>query len=278
MAFARSRRRVRSRPVILLLILASITFLTLDARGWGPIASSRRIAGDLLAPVTRAATHVFQPVENAWNGVFGYGKLKSENDRLRQQVNDMKGTQAQATAAQAEMAKLLALLDIPWANTVPAVAAQVVALPPSNFEQTVQIDKGSADGVLVGYPVVDGAGLVGRISGVGRHRAVVRLLTDPDFFAGVDLPTVPEKGIVNGHGRGKPLTVDLIAADAPMSKGTVVVTSGVPQSLFPPLIPVGSVTAYRKAPGDLQLTVEAEPTADLAHLSFVKVLQWKPET
>jgi cell shape-determining protein MreC len=106
----------------------------------------------------------------------------------------------------------------------------------------------------------------------------VRLLTDPDFFAGVDLPTVPEKGIVNGHGRGKPLTVDLIAADAPMSKGTVVVTSGVPQSLFPPLIPVGSVTAYHKAPGDLQLTVEAEPAADLAHLSFVKVLQWKPET
>ena len=106
---------------------------------------------------------------------------------------------------------------------------------------------------------------------------MVRLITDPDFFAGVSLPTVPELGIVNGHGRGNLLTLDLIAANAPLKKGAVVITSGVPQSLFPANIPVGLVADFHKDPGQLQLTVRVEPAADLSHLGVVKVIKWKPE-
>jgi rod shape-determining protein MreC len=277
MAFARTRRRGRPRPVLLVLVLTCITLLTLDARGWTPIRSARRAAGDALAPVTRAASHVFQPVENAWNGVFRYGKLKKENDVLRQQNNDLKGKQAQATATAAQMKELLLLLNLPWVNDLPQVAAEVTGLPPSNFDQTIQIDKGSADGIAVGYPAVDGSGLVGRVADVSKHRAVVRLITDPDFFAGVSLPEVPELGIVNGHGRGNPLTLDLIDANAALKKGVIVITSGVPQSLFPPNIPVGVVSEFHKDPGELQLTVKVEPAADLTNLGVLKIIVWKPE-
>ena len=153
----------------------------------------------------------------------------------------------------------------------------LTGLPPSNFDQTIQISKGSADGVAVGYPVTDGSGLVGRVIDVSKHRAVVRLITDPDFFAGVSLPTVPELGIVNGHGRGNLLTLDLIDANAPVKKDAIVITSGVPQSLFPANIPVGLVSEFHKEPGALQLTVKVEPAADLTHLGVVKVIVWKPE-
>jgi rod shape-determining protein MreC len=277
MAFARTRRRGRPRPVLLVLVLTCITLLTLDARGWTPIRSARRAAGDALAPVTRAASHVFQPVENAWNGVFRYGNLKKENDVLRQQNNDLKGKQAQATATAAQMKELLLLLNLPWVNDLPQVAAEVTGLPPSNFDQTIQIDKGSADGIAVGYPAVDGSGLVGRVADVSNHRAVIRLITDPDFFAGVSLPEVPELGIVNGHGRGNPLTLDLIDANAALKKGVIVITSGVPQSLFPPNIPVGVVSEFHKDPGELQLTVKVEPAADLSNLGVLKIIVWKPE-
>jgi rod shape-determining protein MreC len=277
MAFARTRRRGRPRPVLLVLVLTCITLLTLDARGWTPIRSARRAAGDALAPVTRAASHVFQPVENAWNGVFRYGRLKEDNEALRQQLNDLKGKQAQATATEAQIKELLQLLHLPWVNDLPQVAAEVIGLPPSNFDQTIQIDKGSADGVAVGYPVTDGSGLVGRVADVSKHRCVVRLITDPDFFAGVSLPTVPELGIVNGHGRGNPLTLDLIDANAALTKGAVVITSGVPQSLFPANIPVGVVSEFHKDPGELQLTVKVEPAADLTNLGVVKIIVWKPE-
>ena len=278
MAFARSRRRGRSRPVVLLLVLLAITLLTLDARGWGPIRSARRAAGDLLSPVTRAASKVFQPVENAWNGAFGYSKLKSENEKLRQQVADLKGKEAQAEAVQGQMGKLAGLLNLPWVGDIPTITAEVVALPPSNFDETIQIDKGSADGVLVGYPVVDGAGLVGRVSAVGRHRAVIRLITDPDSFVGVELPAVPERGIADGHGRGELLTIDLVGVDATVPVGTVVATTGVPQSLFPAHIPVGTVTEVRRGSGDLQLTVRVTPIADLESLSVLRVLKWKQES
>ena len=271
------RRRGRPRPVLLVLVLTCITLLTLDARGWTPIRSARRAAGDALAPVTRAASHVFQPVENAWNGVFRYGRLKKDNEALRQQLNDLKGKQAQATATEAQIKDLLQLLHLPWVNDLPQVAAEVIGLPRRTSIRRSRSIRVRPTVWRSAIPVTDGSGLVGRVADVSKHRCVVRLITDPDFFAGVSLPTVPELGIVNGHGRGNPLTLDLIDANAALTKGAVVITSGVPQSLFPANIPVGVVFEFHKDPGELQLTVKVEPAADLTNLGVVKIIVWKPE-
>jgi rod shape-determining protein MreC len=62
-----------------------------------------------------------------------------------------------------------------------SVIAQVVGEAPSNFQNTVEITVGTRDGIAVGMPVTDGAGLIGKVTKVYPDRSVVMLITDPQF-------------------------------------------------------------------------------------------------
>jgi rod shape-determining protein MreC len=326
------------RTVIIVLVLASLTLITLDVRGSAPIDQARSYAADALSPVRSGANTVFRPFENTWNGVFSYDKIKKENERLRAQITAQEGAAQQAQAVIDEYEQLRALDGLSVIGNIPRVVAQVVGLPPSNFELTIEIDRGSKDGIKIGNPVVTGAGLVGRVTKVAASSSVVRLVTDPDLTFGAKLAsvtppattttvppktavptttattaaltpvaaaaaaaaataaatsstTVPpptsaapttsttveiERGWCQGQGKDKALKVDLVDDDAPIKVNDVVVTSGVRESLFPPDIPVGRVSAVTRSAGSLQLGVDVTPVADLDHLNYVAVLLWKP--
>jgi rod shape-determining protein MreC len=168
------------------------------------------------------------------------------------------------------------VLDLEFARDIPAVAARVVSASTSNFEMTMEIDRGRDDGVARGMPVVSGAGLVGRVVDASRTRATVLLVTDPTSNVGVRLASTGEVGVAVGRGWGSSLQVDYIDTDVEVAKGEVMVTSGLQQSVFPPQIPVGRVVAATSAPGALQQDVTIDPVVEMRRLSFVKVLQWSP--
>ena len=80
----------------------------------------------------------------------------------------------------------------------------VISEPPagSNFYPTIEIDRGTADGVGVGMPVVAGAGLVGEVLDAGRTTSVIRLITDARSQVGVRFAdgTIRDR---NGSGDGR---------------------------------------------------------------------------
>jgi rod shape-determining protein MreC len=157
---------------------------------------------------------------------------------------------------------------------VPALAARVVDTSPSNFEQTVVIDRGDAVGVRKGMPVVTGAGLVGRVVSVSKKRAVVLLLTDRSFNLGVRLSSSGDTGAARGNGPDEPLNVDLVYNSTVVHRDEVVVTSGQAGAIFPCCIPVGRVRTARAVPSALQQEITIVPVVDLQRLEFVKVLLW----
>lgn len=270
------RRATRPRFVLLLLVLTAITLLTLDERGTGSgvIDSVRSGARDAFAPVSRAADHVFEPVGNFFEGMIHYGDLKAENARLREQNEELRGKTLEAQDALRERKALLDQQDLDFVGDIPRVRARVVSTAASNFELTVEIDRGTNAGVAKGMPVVAGAGLVGRVVDTSRTRATVLLLTDSTFSVGVRLSTSGDVGVATGKGSRTPLRVDLIDPATKVEKGEVVVTSGLQQSVFPPGIPVGKVLAARTPPGALQQEVTVTPVVDIRRLEFVTVLQW----
>jgi len=81
-----------------------------------------------------------------------------------------------------------------------------------------------------------------------------------------------ELGRVRGRGRGNPLEVDQVDAEACLSLGDAVVTAGVTESLFPRDIPIGRVSTLERRPGSLDLLVRVKPVVDLQKLSIVQVL------
>jgi rod shape-determining protein MreC len=273
------RRTARPRFLLLLLVLSAATLVTLDTRGSGSgvIGQVRAKAHDAFAPVQDATHTVLGPVGNFFTGAVHYGDLKSENARLRDELARVRGQQLQAADAQRELQLLLNQQHLDFLGSIPTVAAQVVETSSSNFEQSVQINRGTSSGVALGMPVVAGAGLVGRIVEVSAKRSTVLLLTDPTFSVGVRLTSNGDTGIANGRGRDNPMTIDLVPPNTRLNHGDILLTSGLQLERYPKGIPVGRVRAVSQQPGALQEDVTMDPVVDLSRLEFVQVLQWSPQ-
>ena len=270
------RRSARPRFTLLLLVLTSVTLITLDFRGdaAGVFGAARNGVRDVLAPVQSAVNAAVRPIGNVVRGIARQGELEAENARLRQQLEEARGEALRAADADRERKTLLDLQNLDFVGDIPSVAARVVSTTSSNFELTVVVDRGTAAGVAEGMPVVSGAGLVGRVVTVSRNRAVVLLITDRTSSVGLRLTSSGEVGVATGRGRRNTLDADLISPQTKVSKGEVVVTSGLQQSVFPPGIPVGTVSSATSRKGRTQQDVQIEPSVDLHRLSFVRILQW----
>jgi len=186
------QRLGQRRTTLVLLVLVSITLITFDLRGSGIIDGARSTADDLFSPVQSAADVVFRPVENTWHGIFDYEDVKRQRDQLQDQVDAQEGVAIAEQAQVKEYEDLRNLLHLPTPSNIPQVIGQVVSEPGSNFDRTVDVNQGSNRGLRVGMPVVNGAGLAGRIMKVYGDRATVRLITDPNFAMAIKVLPGPQ--------------------------------------------------------------------------------------
>ena len=62
----------------------------------------------------------------------------------------------------------------------------------------------------------------------------------------------------------------------PLTKGEIDVHQRPEAAAFPPGIPVATVSSFHTGAGASQETITVSPTADLAQLAYVDVVQWAP--
>lgn len=272
------RRSRRHRFFLVLLALTSVTVLTLDFRGGGDgaLESVRETARDAFAPLQGAAEWAVSPVAGFFGSIGDFGNLKSENARLRRELDAARADAIRGADADRERQGLLQLQGLDYAGGLDSVPARVVSTSPTNFQITITLDRGTDARLGLGMPVVTSAGLVGRIIEVSKVRATVLLITDPGSNVGVRLATSGEPGVARGDGARNFLPVDLITPEIPVEVGEPVVTSGLERGLFPAQIPVGRVRSVVTRPSALQKDILIEPSVDLVRLEFVRVLLWKP--
>lgn len=279
---ALSRRSTRPRSTLLLLVLASVTIITLGYRGGhsGWLTGARNLARDAFAPLQSATTSALRPVGSFFEGAARYGSLQAENAKLRRQLTRLRATSAQSQLYQRQAAELHRLAHLTFAPTIPVQAvADVIAGSPSNFQDTVELDKGRGAGIQTGMPVVSGSGLVGRVVEASSTRATVALVTDPSSNTGVRYGSAGLVALATGQGEGKPLQVSLVQPGTPKSQlfaRELMVTSGGTGDLYPAGIPVGTVASATLPPGALQEDVTITPVVHLDQLQFVSVLAWTP--
>ncbi|MFM7257041.1 MAG: rod shape-determining protein MreC [Acidimicrobiaceae bacterium] len=181
------------RRAIILLVLTSIILITLDLQNSSAISGLRNVFGALFRPVESTTRVVTRPISNAWHGIFDYNDVLDENDRLREKVAQQEGATIAAAASVRLAQELLALNGLPTLAGINAVTAQVIGDSPTNFSQTIEINQGSESGIRVGMPVLNAAGLIGKITKVYGDRSVVMLITDPDFALSVKVVNSPRQ-------------------------------------------------------------------------------------
>jgi rod shape-determining protein MreC len=262
------------------LVLAALTLVTIDARsnGSGVLSTVRSKVSDGFSPLQRATHAALQPIGNFLSGALNYGSLRNENQRLRDQVAALQSQSLQAAAEEAAAQQVLAEQDLTFLKGIPTKAVEVIDNGFSNFDSSVTINRGTADGITAGEPVVAAGGLVGSVLLASAHTATVVLLTAPTFSVGVQLQG-GNIGSAEGVGQSQPLrvTVETTAATPPkMTRGETVVTSGLDLEKFPANIPVGRVASVSTAAGASEPDITVTPMVHLGQLLYMQVLLWTP--
>ncbi len=273
-----ARRRNRPRYILLVLVLASATAITIGYRGQtnGAVSGLKRVAHDVFSPIDSAVSSALRPVGNFFEGAFHYGDLQDQNARLLQENARLRTRSLQAQGAQRQVEQLRRQLNVP--GNFPAVTAEVTSNSSSNFSATVQLDKGQSSGIEDGMPVVSGGALVGRVVESWHSGCTVLLITDPTSSVGVRYGSAPAaEAVLSGQGVGQPLRVDDALPQTTVRVGEPMDTSGLQNAVFPPDIPVGTVKSARLRPSSPQWDATLSPVIDLTRLEFVTVLEWTPQ-
>jgi rod shape-determining protein MreC len=261
---------------VLVVLSLSIISLDLNGRTHGVTSGVKSVANGIYSPLRHAVTDVLSPIGDFFAGAVHYGSLQSENQKLQATVGRLREAQAEKGFEATQLRNLLALENLPFLNALQTVTAQTQEIYTSNFTMTITIDKGRADGVDVGMPVVGAAGLVGQVIQSFHHAAVVQLVTDGRSKVGVTFGQSGLTGTIDGQGPDAPMTADLIAPHTPLHKGEPMYTSSLDGAAFPPGIPIARVKSFHTSAGASQETVTVTPIADLNQLAYVDVVLWEP--
>ncbi len=259
---------------MILLCITALTLITIDLRGGttGPLGSVRSGVREVFSPVQKGFSAVATPVGDFFSGITNASELKRENRQLREEVTELETRNKTFEAAANENERLKKLLEITESVGTTNTPARVITGSPSNFETTIQIDRGTNSGIIVGDVVVSGDGLVGRIIETSRTRSTILLITDSSSGVGVRNTRSEVIGIAQGVAGRNTLDMEFVDPDADIRKGDNIVTSGLEFGRFPPDIPVATVTRVRNDPSGLTKFVTITPIVELQRLSIVSVL------
>lgn len=216
-------------------------------------------------PVLSAATTARLGVAGVWGMVVpgdSRRDLDAENRRLRAELTT-------SEEMRRENARLRRLLGFSEESSSRTVAARVIAVDATSWFRTIEIDRGYEDGVTEGLPIVDAAGVVGRVVRSTPHSARVLLITDASSAVAVLVQDQRIRGVCRGQGGA--LALDFALVQDEIQVGDGVVTSGL-GGIFPKGLVIGYVKSVRREQFGLFQTVEVEPAVDFEHLEEVLVL------
>jgi rod shape-determining protein MreC len=271
-----TQRRGRTRFTVLLLVLTAITLLTLDGRGFGPIGSARSAVLSALSPVGDFGASIFRPIGNAWSSAFDQGDLQAENDRLAEENEQLQGQVLAGQLSQQQLQQLLENEGITFTGDLPRVHARVVAGSVGNFGQTLDLDKGSSSGIAEGMAVVTGKGLIGKVVQVSSDRSTVELITSGNYQVGFTAVGTAAVGVAQGTGSPSVLRGFNIDVSQTVQTGQIVVTGGTQRSMFPPDLPIGTISTVQTDAAARETKVDITLFARTTDLTYADVVIYTP--
>lgn len=270
-----------SRLLLVLLIAIAFALITVDIRGGeeSPVDGARQAAAAVFGPVENGVASAVDPIGNAIGAVRDSGERHDRIAALERENAALKAKLGSDDRNRSRVRELDTLLKTAGAGQYGIKGAEVIAIGAAQgFSWTVTIDAGADDGIERDMTVLNGSGLVGRVTTVGPSTATVLLANDPDFTVGTRMENSDELGFATGQGNG-PLLVQLLNGKAKVKPGDRLVTFGSQANKpFVPGVPVGEIVRVDPLGGGLTRNVYVRPYVGFSKLDIVGVVVQAPRT
>ena len=227
----------------------------------------------VFAELQRATTSVVGGVQDSWENYFALQQVRGENERLKQELAQLRVQMQQERALAQQSRSLQELLDLRSGLEVKTTGASVIGAGASAEFRTVTLDKGTSDGLRPDMAVISPAGVVGRVIMPTARAAKLQLLIDRNAAAGALVERSRAQGVVVGTGTDQ-LRMDYVSGTADLKVGDRVVTSGI-DGIYPKGFVIGQIESIERGAGEFS-GITVRPAVDFSGLESVLVVLTPP--
>ena len=276
----RSQKEVwRLTPWLMIaLLLGNFVLMAYDAKTGSQERVLRVWALAIANFVQSPVTTVTSSVTNYFQSIANLRSAQTENDELKQKVQELEVELRKREDLADENARLKSMLQLKNETSYKIVPAQIIGRDPSAWFDSVVINRGSLDGVKLNMPIVNNGGLIGRVAAVSPLTAQVYLITkDKTGLGGVigELGTSNALGVVSGNGRREVLEMGYVPGTIEVKVGEMVYTTG-QDGIYPPGLKLGEVVEINTGSATVPQQIFIRPSALLYTMEEVAVLLYEP--
>ena len=277
----RSQKEVwRLTPwIVILLLLGNFLLMAFDAK---ELTSQQRIirvwaqvAADFVqSPVTTISS----AVSNYFGSISNLRSAQSENDVLKQRVQELEVELKGKEELTSENERLRGLLDLKEKSKYKVLTARIIGRDPSVWFDSSIINRGSLDGIKLNMPVVTDGGLVGRVTAVSPLTAQVDLITRDKSGLGAVVGEISESnalGVVSGTSKTGLVEMRYVAGSVEVQPGQIVYTTG-QDGIYPAGLKVGEIVEVRSGSATVPHQIFIRPSAGIDSMREVGILLYEP--
>lgn len=258
---------------LLVLSALAIVLMVVDTRlRWAqPIRTG---IATVLYPVQWLALQPVRAVQGAGQHFASLETAQREATEAREQLAQQAQRAGLVEHLAQENRELRRLLDLRERSLPAAQGAEILYALPDPYVPAVVIDRGTVQGIRGGAPVMDGYGVLGQVTRVYPTTSEVTLLVHRQQAIPVLNTRTGERFLAYGNGQldDPALVLRFVPERTPTEVGDALVTSGI-DGLYPPGLPVGTVTAVTPQSGSGFAQVVAQPAARMRDALHVLVVQ-----
>ena len=248
------------RKLLTVALLAVLLMIVDNFTSWLKPAYSA--ADNLVRPLYWIANIPLRVQEWSANSLTPRSEIESDNLRLSKESLIYHGQLQRMSDLAAENMRLRRLLNATELLQDSVLVTEVIGVSANPLRHTLTVDRGSADNVFVGQPLLDAEGLMGQIITVHKNHSTALLITDSNHALPVQVLRNGLRSIAEGRADYNRLNLKFVSPTADIREGDKLVSSGL-GGLYPAGYPVGTVLSIVNKPGDNFLEIDIDPSAEI---------------
>ncbi|HNV85840.1 MAG TPA: rod shape-determining protein MreC [Candidatus Omnitrophota bacterium] len=252
-------------------VVALILIPLLLAGRYTPLGEIIRSAFfSLTQPVLSVGAAARQNLTDVSDGVRDVLSLFGETRELRRRVAELESENAVLRDEEYENNRLRIALDLKKRISYKTIVCRVLARDVTHLSHWAVLSKGSRQGIRKEMPVVNEAGLVGKVVEVGPQTSRMILLRDMEARVSALIERTRDAGLVMGTG-GTFLEMKFIDLESDVKVGDVVVTAGL-GDIYPQGILIGKVESLARDKKQMHLVAQVRPAVSFSRIEEVLCL------
>ena len=272
-----SKHKLKTKHLITMMTILCIGLIVLSLSSRFSFAPVRNALGYVVVPFQNGINQVGTWMNDQKKGFQSMKSLAEENEKLKEQVEELKVTNSNLVQDQEEAERLRALYNLDQEySEYDKIGAQVIGKDTGNWYSTFIINRGSEDGVETDMNVIADGGLVGIVTGTGAHWATVRSIIDDSSNVSASVTSISQNCMVTGDlemmDEGKIRFIQLTDKENQVQEGDKVVTSSVSNKFLKGIL-IGYISEVQDDSNNLTKNGTIIPAVDFSDIQEVLVIK-----